>query len=157
MSKNKSDVKGKLSTRVMNMKFMKEAQQVENEIETRETQRKLKDSSEWRINKSDQYLSRLAKPRVIVSASFADAAGLNQESLGTIREGINPGRRKFGKKHTLLSSSNESDDKSTSKRSLDTEAEDDDGVDTADLERLWAEEKSSKTRQKTKKHKKGKK
>ncbi|CDO93122.1 unnamed protein product [Kluyveromyces dobzhanskii CBS 2104] len=145
----RTEVTGKLSSRVMNMKFMQHAEQVEEEIQAIETTKRLVDSSEWRLDNQTELLTKLVnKPKVVQNIGFSAINTLNEVSHDTsetsnssLRTTVNPGRRIFGSKPKLpiVSAGDSSNDK---KRTLDNN--DEDPISSMDLEKLWESETQNK-------------
>ncbi|AMD22702.1 HHL068Cp [Eremothecium sinecaudum] len=96
-------VSGKLSSRVLNMKFMRHAEQAEEVKKEEEYAKKLVDSSKWTLNENSKYLKNIPKPRRVVSLGYTSIRELNSvedeasnESGETSVRSLNAGRRVFG-------------------------------------------------------------
>ncbi|CAH01449.1 Mpp6p [Kluyveromyces lactis] len=150
------EVTGKLSNRVMNMKFMKHAEQADKVKQTEETIKKLVDSSEWRIGDNVKLLTKLAnKSKVVQNVGFSAIKSLNDEdskidtndlSTSTLRTSVNAGRRIFGNK---LGRATPGSDGSSNDKKRSFEEKDEDDVSTTDLEKLWEAETQTKKQKKS--------
>lgn len=106
-SKAKNEITGKLSSRVMNMKFMKHAETVEQGKQEEDKVKKLIDSSEWKLKGSEKYIKSLyrKKPNVVSTLSFTNIKKVNSivdsedtdSDVGKTKE-VNIGRKTFTKK-----------------------------------------------------------
>lgn len=163
-SGKRNAVTGKLSSRVMNMKFMKHAEQVEEQKEEIENTKKLVDSSEWQIETNEKLLKRLhSRAKVVEHVGFSALRTLSESTDNnsgnsdstTLRKVVNPGRRVFGSKISPVIQDTANSDNNDKKRSLGDEDED---IQTAELEKLWEAESQNKKRSSNgKKNKKQKK
>lgn len=108
MSSNaKNEITGKLSSRVMNMKFMKHAETVEQGKQEKDEVKKLIDSSEWKLKGSEKYIKSLyrKKPNVVSTLGFTNIRKVNSivdsedtdSDVGKTKE-VNIGRKTFNKK-----------------------------------------------------------
>lgn len=122
----------KLSNRVMGMRFMKHAENKEGIIKEQERAKKLINSSEWSLNGSKQYLSRIKEIKVMNSVGFND---LNSFSISDHKEQVF-GRRVFGNKK----SENKQLDKKQDKDSIDVN----EVINNTDLDELWSSQKNFK-------------
>ncbi|SCU87933.1 LAMI_0D08086g1_1 [Lachancea mirantina] len=123
-----NEVGGRLSSRVLNMKFMKQAESTEELAKEEEETRSLIDSSEWKLSDRRKIASRLA-PK-IRNVGYAGVMAKNDQG-GFV------GRRKFGE-------AKDADDVKTTtpKRSADQ-----------DLDKLWESHREShRDQNKNKKH-----
>lgn len=83
------EVSGKLSNRVMNMKFMRQAEHAEEEAKEEQKVRQLVDSSEWTLAGRDKIATKLRSQPSTISHTGLRGEGQHEASVG---------RRKFGQK-----------------------------------------------------------
>lgn len=151
-NKNDHEITGKLSSRIMNMKFMKHAEQAEEQKEATDTDKKLVHASEWRIYESTESLKKqLSRRRVNHALGFSAMKNINQEFGLETQETSNPGRRTFGKKAGQPCKDADNAADNGNKRLLEN-----DDISNDDLDKLWAAEKASKHGHKDKRQKKTK-
>ncbi|KAH3903532.1 Mpp6p SCDLUD_001173 [Saccharomycodes ludwigii] len=108
-----SNVSGKLSSRVLNMKFMKEARQVAEDKQQEEEVLKVKDTSEWSLENSHNIINTFKKPH-IVSMGVSQLKSFTASAIGDENEksprqiqstSTNCGRRTFSSKNKNITNS----------------------------------------------------
>ncbi|AAS50421.1 AAR056Cp [Eremothecium gossypii ATCC 10895] len=125
------EVSGKLSSRVMNMKFMRHAEQAEEEQRVEVEQRKFIDSSEWSIPGRRERLRQIPTPRPVVAVGHTVIRTIDAQGG---QASATPGRRKFGS--TPVEAADASGSETHTASTAEPKAE--------DLETLWKSEKRTK-------------
>ncbi|AGO10046.1 AaceriAAR056Cp [[Ashbya] aceris (nom. inval.)] len=132
MSNNMAnEVSGKLSSRVLNMKFMRHAEQAEGEQRDDVEQRRFIDSSEWSIPGRREKLRQMPTPRPVETVGHTVIRTIDAQS-GKLS--ATTGRRKFGNApaEATVTSASGNDTKTV----VEPEA--------GELETLWKSEKRAK-------------